>query len=491
MERFPAKFGLSLVVLATLALGADHDFEPAPAVKSALSRVTANSLRGHLSFLASDLLEGRGTPSRGQDLAAEYIAAQFRRAGLDPASSSPKGYFQDAPFISIEPNRDGLLLEIDGKAMDLTALPFIDNRALVTLTNAPAVKWDQAQDAAGQVVFIHAASLQEVMRTRRQLAGSKALLLVVTGPVSARFRNRANLIPADQSANSVPMVAVTDADLTKTIETAAAGPLTLRIGAHISAPSEKPVTLRNVVGVLRGSDPTLAGTYEVLTAHYDHLGIKPSGDGDRIFNGANDDGSGAVSIIEIASALASMDPRPRRSIVFIAFFGEEMGLLGSRYYGAHPLFPLLQTVADINLEHMGRTDSSLGTHTAMVNITGFDFSNISSTFKRAGELTGIRVIKDEANSDPYFARSDNQAMADVGVPAHTVSVSYEFPDYHQVGDEWEKIDYDNMAKVDRMVTLALIMIADNPVPPAWNESSLGAKKYLDAWKKAHEVSQAN
>lgn len=169
--------------------------------------------------------------------------------------------------------------------------------------------------------------------------------------------------------------------------------------------------------------------------------------------------------------------------MFALVFGEEIGLVGSRYYAAHPAFPLAKTVADINLEHMGRTDSDLGPHVAMVNFTGFDFSDVPATFRRAGELTGIGVVKDEKNSDPYFARSDNQALADAGVPAHTVSVSYEFPDYHRVGDEWQKVDYENMARVDRMLAVGLLAIADNPQPPKWNEAEPKAQRYVEAAKK--------
>ena len=106
-----------------------------------------------------------------------------------------------------------------------------------------------------------------------------------------------------------------------------------------------------------------------MTAHYDHIGVRPDGDGDRIYNGANDDASGAASLMEIASALSTIEPRPRRSIAFIALFGEEEGLLGSRYYGRHPIFPLASTVADVNLEQMGRTDSNDGPKIASASFT--------------------------------------------------------------------------------------------------------------------------
>jgi Zn-dependent M28 family amino/carboxypeptidase len=253
----------------------------------------------------------------------------------------------------------------------------------------------------------------------------------------------------------------------------------------LPAQVEKPVRLRNVIGLLRGSDPALKDSYVLVTAHYDHLGMRPGTGGDNIFNGANDDGSGTVSVIELASALSSLKPRPKRSIVFMTFFGEEKGLLGSRYYGRHPAFPIEKTIADVNLEQVGRTDSSEGPQIANASLTGFDYSDVGMTLKSAGELTGITVYKHEQNSDAFFARSDNQALADQGVPAHTLCTAFVYPDYHGVGDHWEKIDYANMEKVDRMVALAVIMLADNPEAPRWNEANPKAARYVKAWNEHH------
>ena len=335
-----------------------------PAVQATLNQISAQSMRGHMAFLASDLLEGRNTPSRGLDLAAEYIAAQFRIVGLEPAGDN--GYFQMADWDELEKN----LRRRPG-----TPLP----------------------------------------------------------PVKAEG------VPHDM--------------------------------------------VKNVVGVLRGSDPVLKDTYVLVTAHYDHVGMKPSGEGDRIFNGANDDASGTVSVIELAKAFASMKERPKRSIVFMTFFGEEKGLVGSRYYGAHPIFPIEKTVAGINIEQVGRTDDSEGPQVASVGVTGFDFSEVGAIIKAAGAKTGINVWKHPVNSDKYFGASDNQALADQGIPAHTISVAYGFPDYHGVGDEANKIDYENMAKVDRAVALAVATIANDTNAPKWDENNPKAAKYLKAWKE--------
>ena len=169
----------------------------------------------------------------------------------------------------------------------------------------------------------------------------------------------------------------------------------ITVSVHAKAAVQKPVELRNVAGVLRGSDPALRDTYVLVTAHYDHIGILGPGEGDRINNGANDDGSGTVSVIEIAEALSQMPKHPKRSILFLTFFGEEKGLFGSRYYASHPLFPLKQTVAQINLEQLGRTDDTAGPQVGSATFTGFDFSNLPATFEAAGKLTDVRVYRNE------------------------------------------------------------------------------------------------
>jgi hypothetical protein len=468
---------LATLLLASLA----HAAEPAsPEVRNALARIAPNPLRAHVSFLASDLLEGRGTPSRGLEIAAEYIAAQFRRIGLQPPAGED-GYFQPARFLSLEAEPAGVRLEISGRDAIHASEITINTQAAATLENAAAVKFGPGVAVEGKVAFAHVANARDYFGARRA-ASQKPALIVLTGPFSSRIVPRETLVPADQPVSRVPILVVANDGLTAAIESAPPGALPFKVSASIPAPVETPLVLRNVAGLLPGSDPTLKDSYIIITAHYDHLGLSSSGP-DKINNGANDDASGVASIIEIASALASMPTAPRRSILFVALFGEENGLLGSRYYTRHPLVPLAKTVAGINLEHMGRTDSDLGPHVGLLNVTGFDFSDVTATLKHAGDLTSVQVVKDDKNSDAYFARSDNQALADAGIPAHTISVSYEFPDYHRPSDEADKLDYDNMTRVTRTVALGALLIADNPEPPKWNTADSKTRRYVEAARK--------
>lgn len=242
---------------------------------------------------------------------------------------------------------------------------------------------------------------------------------------------------------------------------------------------EKPV--RNVIGVLKGSDPTLAGTYLLVTGHYDHVGMRGT-EGDTIYNGANDNGSSIVAMVELAKSFGAMKVKPKRTIVFIAFWGEEKGLQGARYYAQNPAFPLAKTVGMVNMEQLGRTDDDEGAQVSRFAMTGFDFTDIPKTIAASAKLAGVEVDS-RPQGDPYFMASDNAALARVGIPAHTISVAYSFPDYHKVGDHWDKIDYENMAKITKAIGLGVRALANSTKAPSWNEANPKTKNYIEAWKK--------
>lgn len=475
----------------------------APSASQLADRLTANGLKADVSFLASDALEGRGTPSKGLDIAAEFIAAQFRRAGLEPVGDD--GYFETAPFESATLNTDGLelTLEAGGRAFkaEKTSLAVQEAAAAdlnqvavvpVTLKNAAALAALKPEEVKGKALVLVIADgvPNGVMRgIPRQLNSLEPAIVIVLRPNAPAMNANMNmrLREASDSTRRTPILTVSDPSIRDAI--AAGGPATVTV--HIPAPAISPVKLRNVVGLLRGSDPALKDTYVLLTAHYDHLGIRGTGEGDHIYNGANDDASGTSSVIEIAGALAALPRHPRRSIVFIALFGEELGDLGSRYYAQHPIFPIAKTVADINLEQLGRTDDVEGPRVGTFNLTGYDFTDMVGTFRQAGAETGIQAVKDEKNSDPFFTRSDNAAFAAAGIPSTTISVSYVYPDYHQPGDEWPKLDYENMAKVDRTIALALYTIADNAAEPQWNSANPKVDSFIKAKEKNRPQTDTN
>lgn len=242
--------------------------------------------------------------------------------------------------------------------------------------------------------------------------------------------------------------------------------------------------VRNVIGIIPGTDPVLAKEYVIVSAHYDHLGEAKQGDGDRIYNGADDDASGVAGVIGIGKALAKQ--KPKRTVVLMTFYGEELGLVGSRYYVEHPVFPLKNTVANINLEQIGRTDDSEGARVGAGSLTGFAFSTIGPTFAKIGKEMGIPVTGHPQYSAAFFVASDNYSFAKVGVPAHTLCTAFEFPDYHRVGDSADKLDYINMEKIVKLTAATVLDIVNSNSRPVWNRYEKGAKKFIDAAKKLEE-----
>jgi Zn-dependent M28 family amino/carboxypeptidase len=150
----------------------------------------------------------------------------------------------------------------------------------------------------------------------------------------------------------------------------------------------------------------------------------------------------------------------------------------------HPLLPLSEAIANVNLEQVGRTDDSEGPTSGIVMMTGVDYSQVADIMAAAGKVAGIEFRHHPTNSDRYFTASDNAAFAVAGVPAHTICTAFMYPDYHGLGDHWEKIDYENMAKVDRAVALGLWTLASSERAPAWNESPK-TERFVEAWRKLH------
>jgi Zn-dependent M28 family amino/carboxypeptidase len=301
---------------------------------------------------------------------------------------------------------------------------------------------------------------------QEKLKGKPALVVMIDRERRHGAGTGGWLVDPEQAAahGAAPVLVLHAADAAAALEKGGA-----LVSARVAAATLRPVKLRNVVGVLRGADPALKNTYVLMTAHHDHVGIR---DGE-IYNGANDDASGVVSVIEAAGMLARKE-RPRRSIVFMTLWGEELGLLGAKYYARHPVFPLKDTVAMINIEQTGRTDDSEGKQLNSIAMTGFDFSTVGEMLKPSAERTGIRLWKHAAFSDQFFSRADNQALADVGVPAHTLSVAYGFSDYHGKDDTWDKLDYDNMARVTHMLAQGVHDIANAAERPVWTSAPKAA-----------------
>ncbi|HUQ80226.1 MAG TPA: M20/M25/M40 family metallo-hydrolase [Gemmatimonadaceae bacterium] len=217
----------------------------------------------------------------------------------------------------------------------------------------------------------------------------------------------------------------------------------------------------NVVGIIPGTDPALRDQVVLIDAHYDHLGMQGGQGADSIFNGADDDASGVVAVMEIARALAA-GPAPKRTVVVAATTGEEVGLLGTRWYIQHPVRPLEAMVANLEIEMIGRPDSLAG-GVGKGWLTGFERSTMGDLFKAAG----LPIVADARPNEQFFMRSDNIAFAQRGIVAHTLSSYNMHTDYHQASDDVSHVDFAHMTQLVDVAVRAARLVADSPTKLEW------------------------
>ena len=225
-----------------------------------------------------------------------------------------------------------------------------------------------------------------------------------------------------------------------------------------TVPRERWRTAVNVLGVIRGSDPALKNEYVLVDAHYDHLGIGRPVNGDSIYNGADDDASGVTAVLEIARQMMA-GPKPKRTVVFAAMMGEEIGLLGTNWFVAHPPIPLDKMAANLEIEMIGRPDSLAG-GVGRAWLTGYERSTMGDELA----ANGIPIVPDKRPEQQFFQRSDNIAFARRGIPAHTLSSFNLHSDYHQPSDDITRVDFVHMAGVINAGAGAVRLLTDGPKP---------------------------
>jgi hypothetical protein len=223
-------------------------------------------------------------------------------------------------------------------------------------------------------------------------------------------------------------------------------------------PAERRRPSVNVVGVIEGSDPVLKNEVVLVDAHFDHIGVGLAVNGDSIYNGADDDASGVTAVLEIARQLAE-GPPPRRTILFAATTGEEVGLFGTRWFIDHPPVPLSQFVANLEIEMIGRPDSLAG-GPGRAWLTGYERSSMGEALTQAG----LPIVPDKRPDEHFFERSDNIAFARRGIVAHTLSSFNLHGDYHRPSDDVKGVDLEHMAGVINAAASATRALADGPKP---------------------------
>ena len=480
--------------------------------------ITANQMRAYLSFIASDELEGRLTPSRGLDIAAKFLATNLTNWGFKPAGDNGT-YFQKISILRTKIDTSDTWLEINGQkfqygvdflcninsgSISAAPLVYIGHQYMIKAKNLDPFK---DLDVKGKIVVWTSDFPKGV--TFQDLSGKQgedwqngytyaAKNGAVGGIVIASYNTMAGWENNRRTNSVVGGVQVEkfikDADPTMTTVTLSpraanalfAGEkengstifrtsLNGEAAAGFELRAEKKVSFKvsarktqewtqNVVAIWEGDDSKLKNEYVAIGAHYDHVGTAATAvNGDWIFNGADDDGSGTTAILAIAEAFAKSS-RPDRSILFVWHCGEERGLWGSKYFVDNPTVPLANVVAQLNMDMVGRSKKAGDTDPRNKELSGPNEIYVIGSTMMSTELGKLseRANKSYLNldfntkyddpKDPnrFFFRSDHFNYAQKGIP-----VLFYFDgvheDYHQLGDEWQKIDYNKMEKVARTV----------------------------------------
>ena len=519
---------LSAFVFQSTAL-AQTAVKITPAEKKAAEGVTAAQLKDYLYFVASDEMEGRDTPSRGLDTTAKFIGMNLSRWGFKPAGDNGTFYQKialkkdaiDSAGTSVEVGGQKFsygddIVRVSGNSTAAMSAPIvyagdgwmIKSKGLDPYKNIDvkgkliAVYSDGPSSGRNIVALPQGVTQADLtgergkdwadVTTYARANGAAGVLVLPSkflsdnwGMVSQMFgRSRmvveklAPAVPAQ--AAGAPSVFIASQKLAAAIFAGEANnPMTgSKTSFDLSADKKFNFTIatktetawtQNVVALWEGSDPTLKSEMVAIGAHYDHVGINPNAPGpDKIFNGADDDGSGTVAVLSIAEALAKSPKRPKRSILFVWHCGEEKGLWGSDYFNKFPTVDIKKVVAQLNIDMIGRSRKADDTNPKnkelsgenTIYVIGADMmsSTLGSVVKgtNAGYLNMTYDFRYDDPKDPnrFFFRSDHFNYAVNGIP-----IAFWFDgvheDYHQAGDHADKIDYVRMEKITRTIFLTM------------------------------------
>lgn len=436
---------------------------------AAIDSIMKVQLRGMVSFLASDEMKGRMTPSPELAIASRFVATQLQAAGLAPLSDDGS-YFQVHSWPQIQlPSVDEML--IDGqsvKVLGVLAAGSSDAKIQGKLiTEAEAI---QAKDGEQQqcvllndlplppIGQVSPGMLQSFLSRRLMILNRKEVDLVIVKcdpdsqlPELAASLQGKSLSAAVGRTPSCPVILVSS-------DHAAVGK---EIQVTIPEAVEDNAKVRNVFGVVKGSDPELSKNAIIVTAHLDHIGTRNYGP-DKINNGADDNATGVAAVVAMAQAVARMKTPPKRSIIFGTFWGEESGLRGSRAYAQQPLWPLDRTTANVNLEMLGRPETNAEGKAWM---TGWKHSSLGEVMNVGSQRVGVEIFNRTDVGEMLYARSDNYSFVEKGVIAHSFSAGSLHSDYHQPTDEWEKLNFDHMTTVTKGLMAGLLHLANRSPAP--------------------------
>ena len=473
----------ALLLVFTPTVSAQMAAPPPPEVASAAATISITDMKQHMGVIAHDSMRGRDTPSPELMETAQYVADRFAEFGLAPGNGD--SYLQLYPLSSIKaaPASDHrLILEGPDVTVELAYgdefFMLHDSKLAEGEGSLEFVTVDSDfGDVDGRVVtlLLTAANIRSVLGggLKEKLGPhDPAGVLIVLDIPENFFEQLKGYLSGDQTRvgevddESSPAAFVALSSLPPGLAAS------IRDGSgtdgwSASMRSEARVDVieaPNTIGWIEGSDPQLKDEYVVFTAHMDHVGVGSPVDGDSIYNGADDDASGTVTIIELAQAFASLPEAPRRSLVFMTVSGEEKGLLGSGWYAEHPTFPMDQTVANLNLDMIGRNWPDT------IVAIGKEESSLGPLVEKIAaehpELD-MAVIDDIWPEEGFYSRSDHYNFARLGVPI-LFFFNGTHDDYHRPSDHPDKIGYDKMSRIGRLLFFLGYEVATEDDRPSWD-----------------------
>jgi hypothetical protein len=372
------------------------------------------------SILASDAMRGRNVYSLEIDKAADFIAAEFKAAGLKTFNNS-NSFRQE--FAMISSKQTSLVANFDTRAVDPVQI--------VVVTCQPELLVDQSSGYETAMIKAGGNLFQPAM----SFAGANKNMIILVDTSYKKNFPRLGFLKQNIFQSDKNLLFVLGNELPKKFS--------------ITAKHEiKEQKLANVVGILPGKSKK--DEYVIFSGHYDHMGVGKAVNGDSIFNGANDDAAGITAVIMLAKYFAALKNN-ERTLVFAAFTAEEVGGFGSQYFSRQ--FVADKVMAMFNIEMIG-TESKWGKNSAY--ITGYEKTDMGSILQKNLEGTGFSFHPDPYPDQQLFYRSDNATLAKLGVPAHTISTSKmdSEPNYHKVSDEVETLDMENMAMIIKSIALS-------------------------------------
>jgi hypothetical protein len=493
----------SFALLLLLAAPLSAQQEPKP-VRDAAATITAADVERRLWIVAHDSMGGRDTPSEGLNKTAQYVADEFRRFGLKPGGENGT-YFQRYAIERKQFEVAGSQVMLHGAAAhvmgDFTkdawyaagTIPAGNIEGDVVVMGS-ALQADQVDAAAirGKVVLLVVdftkPQTQANRRLPRVIAASAAAVIQVSNRDSTQFatmltRMNGNIRVTVGASAMGPVIEVRDAfvnglgiDLAAVrAGNGAAQPVAgLRATLTLKEKVIESTTAPNTIGILEGSDPVLKNEYMIFSAHMDHIGTAGKGSGgcqaigaDSICNGADDDASGTVGVLEVAEAFTRRGVRPKRSIIFMTVSGEEKGLWGSAYWAEHPTVPIQSVIANFNVDMIGRNWEDT------VVAIGRQHSNLGQVLDAAAaahpELRMV-PIDDKWPQENFYGRSDHFNFARKGVPVLFFFTGVH-EDYHKAGDEVQKIGFAKEARILQLLFYTSYAVAQNAERPKWNPQS--------------------